>query len=189
MGTVTITQSSTEVDYVVTLTNGAIWVSGLTTFFADVTGSIANVSVGGTNAPSGVTFTAGGAPGNADGLKGNNAWDVSAQCGGAAGGSVNCGTTLELIVTGTNLGVGSELFSNGGNSNQVFAGLDVTCSSGNLNSSNTACAANSPVTTTGVVGATAVAVPGPTLGAGLPGLVAACMGLVAFARRRRFRFA
>jgi hypothetical protein len=32
-------------------------------------------------------------------------------------------------------------------------------------------------------------VPAPALGAGLPGLIAACMGLVVFARRRRLRFA
>jgi hypothetical protein len=50
---------------------------------------------------------------------------------------------------------------------------------------------------TGLVGAglsteqqcTNCAVPGPIVGAGLPGLLAACAGLVAFARRRRLRFA
>jgi hypothetical protein len=38
---------------------------------------------------------------------------------------------------------------------------------------------------TGFAGATAAAVPAPVLGAGLPGLMAACAGLWAFARRRR----
>jgi hypothetical protein len=41
---------------------------------------------------------------------------------------------------------------------------------------------------TGLVGATA-AVPGPIAGAGLPGLVAACSGLLVLARRRRQRIA
>jgi hypothetical protein len=42
---------------------------------------------------------------------------------------------------------------------------------------------------TGLVGAGPAAVPGPVVGAGLPGLLAACAGLVAFARRRRHRLA
>jgi len=41
---------------------------------------------------------------------------------------------------------------------------------------------------TGAIDGT-VAVPAPILGAGLPGLIAACLGLVAFARRRRNSFA
>jgi hypothetical protein len=42
---------------------------------------------------------------------------------------------------------------------------------------------------TGLVGAEPAAVPGPVVGAGLPGLLAACAGLVAFGRRRRHRLA
>ena len=38
---------------------------------------------------------------------------------------------------------------------------------------------------TGVVGATLAAVPGPIAGAGLPGLILGCMGLLALARRRK----
>jgi hypothetical protein len=48
----------------------------------------------------------------------------------------------------------------------------------------------SPITgNTGLVDATLAAVPGPVAGAGLPGLVAACGGLIALARRRRQRIA
>ena len=39
------------------------------------------------------------------------------------------------------------------------------------------------------VGSTIAPVPGPVVGAGLPGLVAACFGLLAFARRRRQKYA
>jgi hypothetical protein len=42
---------------------------------------------------------------------------------------------------------------------------------------------------TGLAGGNTAPVPAPILGAGLPGLLAACAGLVAFARRRRQKFA
>jgi len=42
---------------------------------------------------------------------------------------------------------------------------------------------------TGLAGALGVPTPGPVVGAGLPGIVAACAGLLAFARRRRQRLA
>jgi hypothetical protein len=41
------------------------------------------------------------------------------------------------------------------------------------------------LTETGVIARVGVPVPGPVVGAGLPGLVAACGGLIALARRRR----
>jgi hypothetical protein len=194
VGSLQINQpSSGEIDYVVTLNQGAIWNSGITSFFADVTGTISSVKVTAGDAPSGVTFNTGFGTGtvpNADGLKGSNAWDVWADCVGA-GGTTNCGTTLTVQVLGTGLGFLPETISG----NNVYAGLDVTCKSGNLGSvAATACSPGSAQAgQTGAVGATFVnppvlTVPGPILGGGLPGLIAACAGLMALARRRR-RFA
>ena len=51
LGTLAITENAadTQIVYKVTLAQGAIWTSGLTTFFADVTGTITNVALSGTN--------------------------------------------------------------------------------------------------------------------------------------------
>jgi hypothetical protein len=48
---------------------------------------------------------------------------------------------------------------------------------------------NIPLTVSNVLLASITAVPGPIVGAGLPGLIAGCAGLVALARRRRQRLA
>jgi hypothetical protein len=197
VGTVAIDQvSSSEIDYTVTMTSGALWTSGLESFFAYVTGTIGSIQVSSTN---GGTWPASGVIGNIshgnpyDGL-GSSLWSVNVDCTAA---TTNCGTTLTVQVFestapgSTALGIGS--VNIGGT--QVFAGVDVTCNSGNLLPSNTPCAAGSVVPgATGVVGATlvpdlTVPVPAPFVGAGLPGLIAACAGLVALARRRRRRFA
>jgi hypothetical protein len=196
-GTLTISENAldTQIIYNLSLSQGAIWDSGITTFFGYVTvgtgGSITNVTQSGTTAG---TWTAGqgnaAAPGTFDGLA-SSLWNVWTNCS-LAQGETNCGTTLTLTVDGTDLGIGFVNLPNNTTNFQVYAGLDVTCASNNLTASNTACAANSAIAPgkTGAVGATlSVSVPGPILGSGLPGLIAACAGLVAFARRRRLRFA
>jgi len=61
------------------------------------------------------------------------------------------------------------------NANGNFFVADILCGA-----AQTGCAGN-----TGPVDVSTPPVPGPIVGAGLPGLVAACVGLIALARRRR----
>jgi hypothetical protein len=80
------------------------------------------------------------------------------------------GLTVQSFINSLNFAV-----NNGGNptgDNAIFA-ADVSAANGN----------------TGIIDWSTRAVPGPLAGAGLPGLIAACAGLVAFARRRRHSFA
>jgi hypothetical protein len=83
-----------------------------------------------------------------------------------------CGQTLTFTITGA-----TAFLQNTGNGGPVLFAADIWCGS---------CTPNTDGTRpTGVVGVPVSAVPGPIVGVGLPGLIAACGGLLAFARRRR----
>jgi hypothetical protein len=102
---------------------------------------------------------------------------------GSSGGGNHDGGLLDLTVTKAGLTVSSFIASlqagNIGSSlTNLFFAADVIAPDGQ----------------TGIIAFSAgpngtSPVPVPALGAGLPGLIAACMGLVVFARRRRNRFA
>src|SRR5689334_10868776 len=82
VGTVKITSvGTTEIDYVVNLTNGALWKSGNESFFAYVTGTINSLSVTGTNGGTWDAPVIGNiSQGNPyDGL-GSSLWDVNVDC-------------------------------------------------------------------------------------------------------------
>jgi hypothetical protein len=136
--------------------------------------SISGASVSSSNV-SGITSGFGWAfiqpPGSIDAL---GTWGFGFSCNGS-GFANTCGRELEFTLTfaaGTQAFVANET---GGSHGDLTFGADLC-----LSNNGTSCAS------TGPVGATSGA-PLPLAGAGLPGLVAACGALLAFARRRRQR--
>jgi hypothetical protein len=100
---------------------------------------------------------------------------VAATC--TSGGNHACGSTMSFnIINFQGFGAATTLY----NGQSIFAAVDIFKPNDNTCGS-----------CTGVVGLvgpiTIASAPGPLAGAGLPGLVAACGGLLALARRRRQR--
>lgn len=87
------------------------------------------------------------------------------------------GSTLDFHISATNLGLNTN--------NVTRVAADICTAAPNANNN----CPNPPFGLTGVVVGTTAPVPAPLVGAGLPGLIAACAGLLVFARRRRQRFA
>jgi hypothetical protein len=97
---------------------------------------------------------------------------------GGQGGSNPFFGTLTFTIDGVTLASFAEL-STGGNPNAFFA-LDIISGQGGVgNTGLVDCCVGSPTPFE------VVPIPGPIAGAGLPGLIAACGGLLALARRRR----
>jgi len=102
--------------------------------------------------------------------------------------SSNSAGPLSFDITASGLSAIVADFATGGSAFNSTTGYyfiaDVICQA----STGKTCSNGTTNGATGLVGGS-VAVPVPMMGAGLPGLIAACMGLVAFARRRRLRLA
>jgi hypothetical protein len=189
IGTLEITQvDGTSLTYDFELTSGAIINTGVTSAFMGVSGTISGNSVTGPGNTTGDTGSFGAfsysltTTPQTNGFNGSPNFNEGFDCTSATGGSTNCGTSFVVTFTGSNLAPFFQFDPNGTSQFQVWGGLDITCNAGITTCSITG------LNPTGAVGAS-TAVPGPIVGAGFPGLLMACSGLVALARRRRQKIA
>jgi hypothetical protein len=178
-GTVTLTQSGTLVNFDVVLNSGNRFVEtgaggGSLFLFNDsiagstITGNTATLNGTNVTIPGGLTGLTNQPPIMADGTGTFTAQVFctdSSQCNGGSTPNIN---DLHFSVT-----------------NATIAGLTTANSNGNIFVADILCGQTGCTGLTGPVDVSAVAIPGPIVGAGLPGLVAACGGLIALARRRR----
>lgn len=182
-GTITVTQSGNTLSFAISLANSLNFLGGNgagigATFTFDLTG-ISSLTFS-PIVDSGQTFAANATTPTSimmDGAGTFNFGVTCTSCGSGASGPTG-GSTLSFSITGTGLSLAS-LTPVGG---AFFAADVVSCLTGTTAGCNGTGNGN-----TGVIDATLV--PGPIVGAGLPGLMMACGGLIALARRRRLKVA
>jgi hypothetical protein len=181
-GTVTLLQSGSNVTFDVVLVNGNRFVEtgagGGELFLFNAN------SLGATSSITNITATLNGATVTiTGGLTGiiDNANPVMADGTGTFTGSVEC-TLASSCNGGSTPNINDLHFTV---TNATLAQLEIGNSLGNMFVADILCGATQTGCTAGLTGPVDVPVPGPVLGAGLPGLVMACAGLVGLARRRR----
>jgi hypothetical protein len=157
--------------------NSSVTINGITNYTGYLPASGSTLSAG-SHSPDGIgTYTYGIVWGGCTN-------PPTATCNGASKDNPNQKLVFDLIAQGTNTLTTANFIPGtavpaGITTSPLFFGLDL----------GTGCTVSTSCAATGFAGATATPVPAPALGAGLPGLIAACMGLVVFARRRRSRSA
>src|SRR5262245_25748595 len=177
-GSVTLTQSGANVNFTVSLINGNRFVETgagggeLFLFNDSIAGStITNIATSPTTPAGGLSGSTNLPPVMADGT---GSWTASVECtvpSDCNGGSAPTMTSLTFTVTNATIAALTTPTS--------LTGLNIFVADILCGPTVTGCA--------GQTGPVDVAIPGPVVGAGLPGVVMACGGLLALARRRRQR--
>src|SRR5262245_7518975 len=174
-GTVTLTQSGANVTFDVVLNNGNRFVeTGSNSLFLFLDSIATSTVTGATSTLDGTTtsLSVSGATNQSimeDGagtFTANIFCTTASQCNGGSTPNIN-----DLHFTVTNATI-AQLTSVGNDKGNIFA-ADILCG------------ATQQFCPSGKTGPVDTPVPGPILGAGLPGLVMACIGRVGLARRRR----